>query len=54
MLERVAEAYETEVDMRLGRATALLEPLMLSGVGGGVAFVVCSIRQPSMSMGQFK
>ncbi len=54
MLERVAETYETEVDMRLGRATAMLEPLMLVGMGGTVSFIVFSILQPIMAMGQFK
>jgi len=54
MLERVAETYETEVDMRLGRVTAMLEPLMLVGMGGTVAFIVFSILQPIMAMGQFK
>ena len=54
MLERVAETYENEVDMRLGRVTAMLEPLMLVGMGGAVAFIVFSILQPIMSMGQFK
>ncbi|MBE7453275.1 MAG: type II secretion system inner membrane protein GspF [Kofleriaceae bacterium] len=54
MLERVAETYENEVDLRLGRATAMLEPLMLVGMGGAVAFIVFSILQPIMGMGQFK
>ncbi|HVK71834.1 MAG TPA: type II secretion system inner membrane protein GspF [Kofleriaceae bacterium] len=54
MLERISETYENEVDMRLGRLTSLLEPLMLVFMGGGVAFVVFSILQPIMSMGSFK
>ena len=54
MLERVAETYENEVDMRLTRVTGLLEPLMLVGMGGTVAFIVFSILQPIMAMGQFK
>ncbi len=53
MLERIAETYENEVDMRLTRLTALLEPLMLVAMGGSVAFVVFSILQPIMSMGSF-
>jgi type II secretory pathway component PulF len=32
----------------------MLEPLMLVGMGGAVAFIVFSILQPIMSMGQFK
>jgi general secretion pathway protein F len=53
MLTRVAEQYEMEVEVRLQRFTALLEPLMLVGMGGTVAFVVFSILQPIMDMGSF-
>jgi general secretion pathway protein F len=52
MLERVATTYETDVDTRLGRFTALLEPLMLVVMGGAVAFIVFSILQPIMDLGQ--
>ena len=40
MLERVALTYETEVDTKLSRFTALLEPMMLVLMGGAVAFIV--------------
>ena len=52
MLERIATAYEAEVDTKLGRFTALLEPLMLVFMGGAVAFIVFSILQPIMDLGQ--
>jgi general secretion pathway protein F len=52
MLERVATTYETEVDTKLSRFTALLEPLMLVLMGGAVAFIVFSILQPIMDLGQ--
>lgn len=52
MLERVATTYESEVDVKLGRFTALLEPLMLVIMGGAVAFIVFSILQPIMDLGQ--
>ena len=52
MLERVATTYEAEVDAKLGRFTALLEPLMLVVMGGAVAFIVFSILQPIMDLGQ--
>ncbi|HSN29486.1 MAG TPA: type II secretion system F family protein, partial [Kofleriaceae bacterium] len=51
MLERVAAAYESEVDTKLSRFTALLEPLMLVLMGGAVAFIVFSILQPIMDLG---
>jgi len=52
MLERVATTYESEVDTKLSRFTALLEPLMLVIMGGAVAFIVFSILQPIMDLGQ--
>jgi type II secretion system protein F len=51
MLGRVADAYESEVDTKLARMTALLEPLMLVIMGGAVAFIVFSILQPIMDLG---
>lgn len=53
MLENVAQAYETEIDMKLGRLTTLLEPLMILLMGGSVAFVVFSILMPIMEMNEF-
>lgn len=52
MLERVATTYEAEVDTKLSRFTALLEPLMLVVMGGAVTFIVFSIMQPIMDLGQ--
>ncbi len=52
MLERVATTYESEVDSKLTKFTALLEPLMLVVMGGAVAFIVFSILQPIMDLGQ--
>ena len=53
MLGHVAKAYEREVDMTLGRLTALLEPVMIVLMGGAVAFVVASILMPIMQMNSF-
>jgi len=52
MLERIAAAYESEIDTKLTRFIGLLEPLMLLGMGITVAFIVVSIMQPIMDMGQ--
>ena len=52
MLERVAVAYEAEIDTKLTRFIGLLEPLMLLGMGVTVAFIVISVMQPIMDMGQ--
>jgi general secretion pathway protein F len=51
MLERVATAYESEIDTKLSRFIALLEPMMLLGMGVVVAFIVISILQPIMDLG---
>ncbi len=53
MLENVSEAYEREVETKLQRMTALLEPVMILAMGGVVAFVVFSILMPIMDMNQF-
>ncbi len=53
MLENVAQAYETEIDLKIGRLTTLLEPLMILVMGGSVAFVVFSILMPIMEMNEF-
>jgi general secretion pathway protein F len=53
MLENVGEAYEREVETKLGRMTALLEPAMILVMGAGVAFVIFSILMPIMDMNQF-
>jgi general secretion pathway protein F len=53
MLDNVAGAYEREVEAKLGRMTALLEPIMILCMGGVVAFVVFSILMPIMDLNTF-
>jgi len=53
MLENVAQAYDQEVDLKIGRLTTLLEPMMILLMGGSVGFVVMSILSPIMEMNQF-
>lgn len=53
MLGNVAGAFEGDVDLKLGRLTTMLEPLMIVAMGGAVAFVVFSILMPIMQMNQF-
>ena len=47
MLERVPMTYENEVDLRLGRLTAMLEPLMLVAMGAVLlvltSMIVCQV-----------
>ncbi|MFH0902637.1 MAG: type II secretion system inner membrane protein GspF [Pseudomonadota bacterium] len=53
MLANVATAYESEVDVKLGQLTSLLEPIMIVAMGGSVAFIVASILMPIMQMNSF-
>jgi general secretion pathway protein F len=53
MLEEVAHAYDLEIDLKMGRLTTLLEPVMILLMGGSVAFVVFSILMPIMEMNDF-
>ena len=53
MLQRIADAYESEVDMKLNRLTTLMGPVILVVMAVGVGFVVFSILQPIMDMGTF-
>ncbi len=50
MLVNVANAYETQVEVRIAAMTSLLEPVMIVGMGGGVAFVVFSILMPILQL----
>jgi general secretion pathway protein F len=49
----VAHAYDLEIDLKMGRLTTLLEPVMILLMGGSVAFVVFSILMPIMEMNEF-
>jgi general secretion pathway protein F len=50
MLENVAETYEEQINTKIEGMTALLEPLMIVGMGGGVGFIVLSVFMPLMDM----
>src|SRR4051812_19706838 len=53
MLQNVARSYESQVEMRIGALTSLLEPVMIVAMGGGVAFIVFSILMPIMQLNTF-
>ena len=52
MLSDVADAYDRETSSAITKATALLEPLMIVGMGGTVGFIVFSIMTPILQMNQ--
>ncbi len=52
MLDKVAKAYEREVETAIMGMTALIEPIMISVMGAAVGFVVLSILLPIFEMNQ--
>jgi len=50
MLVSVADSYESQVDVRIGALTSLLEPLMIVAMGGVIAFVAFSIMMPILQI----
>ena len=52
MLVDVANAYDRETTSAIDKATSLLEPIMIVGMGGTVGFIVFSIMTPILQMNQ--
>jgi len=50
MLVQLADSYEEEVEIQLGGLTQLLEPFLIVGVGGVVAFIVIAMFLPLISL----
>lgn len=50
MLINVANAYDDEVEVSIGALTSLLEPVMIIGMGGSVAFIVFAILIPILQL----
>ena len=53
MLDRIAIAYDEEIDVVTERLTALLEPIMIVFLAGVVGYIVYAIVQPILQIGQF-
>jgi len=51
VLDRLAEAYETEVEVATERLTAVIEPVMILLMAVVVAFIVMSIILPMLQLG---
>jgi type II secretory pathway component PulF len=49
MLDRVAEAYEEEIDTSTTRALTVLEPMMIVGLAFVVGFIVIAVMLPIIS-----
>jgi general secretion pathway protein F len=52
MLDRIAVAYDEEIDVVTERLTALLEPIMIVLLAGVVGYIVYAIVQPILEIGQ--
>jgi len=52
MLQKVAKAYEREVEVSIVGMTSLIEPIMIVAMGAAVGFVVLSILLPIFEMNQ--
>lgn len=52
MLQNVADAYDGEVENSIVALVSLLEPVMIIGMGGVVAFIVFAILMPIFEMNQ--
>jgi len=52
MLAKVSTTYEREVETAILGMTSLIEPVMISGMGAAVGFVVLSILLPIFEMNQ--
>ena len=50
MLNNVANAYEAQIETKIGALTSLLEPFMIVGMGVVVAFIVFSILMPILQI----
>ncbi len=50
MLLNVADSYETQVSVRIGALTALMEPLIIVAMGVAVAFVAFCILMPILQL----
>jgi general secretion pathway protein F len=52
MLANVADAYDAEVEARVTTLTAVLEPVMIVGMGIMVAFLVFAVLMPMLKMNE--
>jgi general secretion pathway protein F len=50
MLNIISENYQDQVDAKLNGLTSVLEPIMMVGMGGAVAFIVMSVVVPMMEL----
>ncbi len=54
MLRKVADAYDNDVENSVTAMTAILEPLMILGMGGVVFFILLAILMPYLDLSGLK
>ena len=54
MLDRIASAYDEEIDIATERLTSVLEPIMIVFLAVVVGYIVVSIVLPILQIGQFQ
>jgi type IV pilus assembly protein PilC len=50
MLYKVADTYDDEVDTLVGGLVALIEPMLVVGLGGVIGFIVVSLYMPMINL----
>ena len=50
MLNKIADFYEDEVDVAVGALTAVMEPMLMVGLGGIIAVLVLAMYLPIFNM----
>jgi len=50
MLVRIADTYDSEVDIAISSVMALLEPILIFLVAGAVGFIVLAMFLPLVSL----
>ena len=53
MLDRIADAYDEEIDVVTERVTSVLEPIMIVFLGGVIGVIVVSMYLPMYSILQY-
>lgn len=53
MLDRIATAYDEEIEIATDRMTSVMEPILIIGLAVVVGFIVVSIVLPILQVGQF-
>jgi type II secretory pathway component PulF len=51
MLERIAEAYDSEVEITSQKVTSMLEPILIVALSLVVGFIVVAILMPILQIG---